>query len=352
VRFARDAPLDPARLRVVIPTLNEARHVEGVLEQILDDPLAGAAPVIVADGGSTDGTGDIVRGLMGRHPNLRLVHNPGRSQAAALNMMLAPEHRDAEILVRCDAHAAYPPRYVSRLAARLEERGCASVVVPMDARAEPGGGCFHRGLAWIADSRLGAGGSPHRGGTASGWVEHGHHAVFRMAPFRALGGYDTAFRTNEDAEYDRRLAQAGRRIWLESGIRIGYFPRRGPGALWRQYLRYGQGRARTLLKHRLAPAPRQAIPAVHVVLLALSFAALPLAGAWALAYPLLYGGAVAAVGVATALRRRSPCGLMAAPALATMHTAWGAGFLGTLLAAPLRRRRRAGMGADAAGGAP
>ena len=153
------------RVVVVIPTLNEARHIEGVIGEIVSgDPIASRCPVIVADGGSTDGTQGIVRELMGQHPNLRLVDNPGRTQAAALNQMIGPAGADADILVRCDAHSEYPPAYVSQLVECLEARESASVVVPMDARE--GDGCFQRGLAWIADTRLGAGGSPHRGAPA------------------------------------------------------------------------------------------------------------------------------------------------------------------------------------------
>ncbi|AJE47795.1 glycosyltransferase family 2 protein [Celeribacter indicus] len=320
-------PTPADQVVILIPTLNEAAHIAGVLDQILsEDRLAQGARVIVADGGSTDGTTEIVGDLAAtRYRNLRLIDNPKRTQAHAMNMLLKPDFAGTTVAIRVDAHAQYPRDFVSRLVAELDARpGVASVVIPMD--AVPTESCFRRGLAYVADTKLGAGGSPHRGGTASGYVDHGHHAAFRLETFRILGGYDTSFIANEDAEYDRRLGKSGRRIWLESSIRIGYYPRDTIAGLWKQYFRYGVGRARNCLKHGDRPALRQMIPVIHVVLLALSLLALPFT-AWGWLWPVLYAGLLSAVAVAMALRHRSLCGLVALPALATMHTAWGLGFL-------------------------
>lgn len=325
-------PANPARVAVVLPMLNEERYAEQVIRLLIEnDPIAARCPVIVADGGSCDSTQDIVRRLTVEFPNLRLIENPDRTQAAAMNLMLAPEFVDIDVLVRCDAHSIYPPMYVSSLVEALETRQTASVVVPMDAIADSTtDSCFHRGLAWVADTRLGAGGSAHRGGTHSGLVDHGHHAAFRMSVFRALGGYDPAFRTNEDAEYDRRVLVSGGTIWLAADIRIGYIPRRTPWALARQYFAYGKGRAQTCIKHRLVPAPRQMVPSVNLCLLALSLALAPF-GFDGLVWPSFYAGVLVVAGLWVALKYRSACGLAAAPALAIMHNAWGSGFLWSLL---------------------
>ena len=92
-------------------------------------------------------------------------------------------------------------------------------------------------------------------------MDHGHHALFDLAAFRALGGYDETFVANEDAEFDRRLTNSGGRIWLSEGLAIVYHPRRTAAALFAQYLRHGAGRARMLLRHRAQPRVRQLLPA-------------------------------------------------------------------------------------------
>jgi len=307
---------------VMIPTLNEADHIAAVLAQLHEDA---AHQLIVADGGSTDGTQQIVTGFAATNPNVRLVHNEGRTQAAAMNMLLHSSFA-ADIIIRADAHASYPDGFVRDLAASLDAHDAASVVIPMDAVAGPG--CFQKGNAWIADSVLGAGGSAHRGGTRSGYIEHGHHAAFTMDSFRNIGGYDTSFKANEDAEYDQRLTQFGGRIWLDADIRIDYFPRAYASSLFKQYFGYGVGRARFCHKHSVRPKLRQLIPLIHVGLLALSILLLPFTALGWL-WPVIYLTVITYAGIASAIKNHSLCGLMGTVALAIMHTAWGVGYLVT-----------------------
>jgi hypothetical protein len=71
-----------------------------------------------------------------------------------------------------------------------------------------------------------------------------------IAAFRAVGGYDESFSHNEDAELDFRLRQAGFRIWMTDKTVMTYYPRASVLPLFRQYLGYGRGRAKNILKHR------------------------------------------------------------------------------------------------------
>lgn len=322
------------RLLVVVPTLNEASNIEGCLSSLLEGlPEADFPDVVVADGGSSDGTQAIVRRMAGRFPTLTLVHNPKRLQAAGVNMVVRafarPYHR---VLVRCDAHSGYPTGYLEALRDRLHGSGAQSVVVPMDAR---GSTAFSRASAHVVDSRLGSGGSAHRGGRRSGFVDHGHHAAFDLDWFRRLGGYDESLSHNEDAEYDRRLTEAGGRIWLEASARIDYDMRPDPGGLLRQYWCYGKGRARTLLKHRARPRLRQVVPAVNLVAQGLSVAAALLVSPLFWALPLLYATVLLGTGLGAARDLRALSALWAAPlALATIHNAWGAGYLWGLMTQP------------------
>ena len=87
---------------VVIPTLNEARTIDGVLEALQQDlPVGVRTTFVVADGGSTDGTPDRVT----RHEGVQFLRNPKRLQSAAVNLAAATCGRDADVLVRCDAQA-------------------------------------------------------------------------------------------------------------------------------------------------------------------------------------------------------------------------------------------------------
>lgn len=317
-------PVPAAAILVAIPVLNEADHIDACLASLLTgDPRLPHIRFVIADGGSTDGTRQRLDTLAAAHPNVTWIENPGRLQSAGINSIVRQFAAGHAILVRCDAHAVYPPGYVTRVADALAARGTDSLVVPMDAR---GTDCFQRANAWIVDTPVGSGGSAHRGGNRSGEVDHGHHAGFRLATFERLGGYDPTFSHNEDAEYDVRLGAAGGRIFLDAEIRLDYAPRRTARALARQYFNYGKGRARTVLKHRIRPRLRQIFPVLNLGALLGAIAIAPVLPL-ALVYPSAYAGALAASSVWMVLRHRSLCGLMSGPAAAVMHLAWATGFL-------------------------
>ncbi|MEL6828468.1 MAG: glycosyltransferase family 2 protein, partial [Pseudomonadota bacterium] len=221
-----------SKILVLIPTLNEEAYIADCIQSLIG-PDSKNICVGVIDGQSSDATVSIVRDLQAYLPNLHLIENPKRLQSAAINLgveILATE--ETRVIVRCDAHSVYPPGFVRNVATRLLEQKSASVVVPMDAIGRT---CFERANAWIVDTPLGSGGSAHRGGTTSGYIDHGHHAGFDIDWFRKNGGYDETFSHNEDAEYDLRLVQAGGKIFMDADIRIGYYPRGRLSALARQY---------------------------------------------------------------------------------------------------------------------
>jgi succinoglycan biosynthesis protein ExoA len=308
---------------VAIPAYDEAAHIEACIRSLMtgDERLNDVAFVVV-DGLSKDATAKIVNGLRDEFPNLSLISNPKRLQSAAINLAAREAGQGRSVLVRCDAHSIYPANYVMAVADSLVGRGVASVVVPMDAVGKSG---FQLANAWIVDSPLGSGGSAHRGGRKSMFVDHGHHAGFDLAKFIEVGGYDETFSHNEDAEFDTRLRAAGGQIFLDADIRLAYFPRARAGALAKQYFNYGKGRARTILKHGEKPKLRQLIPPATLVACTAGLAAAPFT-LWALILPGGYLAALAAASVGVAVNKKSPVGLMAGPASAIMHMSWSAGF--------------------------
>ena len=321
---ARTVTVDPASVLVAIPTLNEEAHIEATLRDMLRGHEGPAFKIVVADGGSTDNTRAIVESLRAEMPTLHLLDNPDRLQSAAINRVVAemaePQHR---ILVRVDAHSHYPDHYVMDVAQSLVDHGAQGLATVMDSL---GDSCFQRGAAWAMETKLGSGGSAHRGGAQSGWVDHGHHAGFDLETYRRIGGYDTGFVANEDAEYDHRVALAGGRVWLDADIRLGYVMRPSLRKLALQYWRYGVGRAQTVRKHKLRPRMRQMIPPAVTLINTLA-----LLGAlfWGplLLLPLSYVAILLVMTVKTLADKRSFCALWVGPALGVMHMVWGAGFL-------------------------
>lgn len=312
----------PARpCMVVIPCLNEAKHIEALIAGLTPSVERLDLKVVVADGGSSDGTREIVSRIAAADPHVALLENPKKIQSAAINLAVERFGGDFRSFIRVDAHGDYPADYCDRLLDEAEATGADSVVVSM---VTEGHGAFQKATAIAQNSLLGNGGSPHRHGAKGHWTDHGHHAFMRVEAFRAVGGYDETFSHNEDAELDYRLRAAGYRIWMTDKTFMVYYPRASLRALFRQYLGYGRGRAKNIQKHRAVPKLRQMAPlAVAPVVIGASLALLN----WAALVPAgLWAGACLGYGVWMAVGQRNPYGPLAAVSAMVMHLAWSAGF--------------------------
>lgn len=306
---------------IVIPCLNEADHIAALIDRLSPSAERQDMRIVVVDGGSTDGTQRIVESIASSNPRVALLHNPKKIQSAAINLAVEKFGDGFTGFIRIDAHGDYPANYCDRLIEDAETTRADSVVVSM---ATKGFGAFQKATAIAQNSKLGNGGSPHRHGAKGHWADHGHHAFMRISAFRAVGGYDESFSHNEDAELDYRLRAAGYRIWMTDKTFMVYYPRASVPALFRQYLGYGRGRARNILKHRAMPKIRQMIPLMVLPVVAgaslavLNLAALIPAGLW-VAVCLGYG-------VWLAVDQRNPYGPLAGFSAMVMHLAWSTGF--------------------------
>lgn len=323
----------PRSCIIVIPCLNEERHIGPLLRQLRPSARGLGARIIVADGGSGDQTRAIVGAIAADDDNVSLIDNPGRIQSAAVNLAVRQFGHGCRYLIRIDAHGEYPNDFCERLIDEAQETDADSIVVSMLTR---GAGLVQRAAAAAQNSRLGTGGSKHRRLSAGEWVDHGHHALMRVDVFRRIGGYDESFTHNEDAELDHRLRQGGYSIWMSGRTRMTYYPRNSLMGLYRQYLGYGRGRARNVLKHRVIPkvrqlAPLMVVPAALVALLA------PLH--WLFAPPLMLWAAVClAYGGKLAWRAGDPKLALAGISAMVMHFAWSLGFWQQLAGSGLRGR--------------
>lgn len=306
---------------IVIPCLNEVGHLEAIVREMASSAARVRGRVVVVDGGSTDGSIEMAHRLAEEHDNVSNLENPARLQSAGINAAVRAFGEGYTHVLRVDAHAAYPPGFVDALGQESRAVDAASIVVGMVAE---GNALLQRINASTQNSRIGNGGSQHRFKGTGRFVDHGHHALMRMDAFRAVGGYDESFSHNEDAELDYRLAQAGHRIWLTGATHVGYYPRKTLGALARQYVNYGKGRARNLLKHRTLPRLRQAaVIAVGPVFLA---AMLAPAHPGLAAPALIWAFATILGGCCLALLQREPLLVLSGPIALVMHLSWSYGF--------------------------
>jgi succinoglycan biosynthesis protein ExoA len=332
-------------LSVIVPVRNEARCIASTLEQLLEQDYPTARfEILVADGQSTDETRQIVGTIAVRHPNVRLIDNPGMLSSAGRNAAARAARGDIILLI--DGHCEIRnPRYLAEVASAFSRSGaeCIGRPQPLDVLDAS---VLQRAIAAARASRFGHHPSSHIWAEEEGFVPPQSVAIaYRREVFERVGYFDEAFDACEDYEFNHRVAKAGLKCFLTPRVMVRYHPRSSLTGLYTQLYRYGRGRVRMLRKHPDTFSPAVFIPAVFL-------AGLLLGPCFAFFFPilwLLYGGCVGLYATASlafsasiAWRERSPLMFFLLPAVfAAVHLGAGHGVLAELIAGKPKRTGRA-----------
>ena len=335
--------LDEVRTRwpgvsVVMPVLNEERHLEAAICRVLDQEYPGELEVIIAVGPSSDRTREIADALAATDPRIRVVDNPAARTPTALNLGIAASKH--KIIVRVDGHGELTDGYISRAVELLAETGAANVGGVMDAQ---GTTPFEEAVATAYTTRLGLGGSAfHLAESPAAEAETVFLGVFRKDALIAVGGFDETMHRAQDWELNYRLRASGHKIWFSPELRVTYRPRSTLRALMKQMYETGRWRRELMRRHPETDTPRYLAPPI-AVLGVLGGSVLGLLGV-ASNSRLLRAGFLAPVGyftliMAGSLTNRRPMSAAARArlplVLAATHLSWGVGFL---IGRPVRGR--------------
>lgn len=325
----------PPTVSIIVPCYNERATIRRLLDAIYAQSYPRAAlEVVIADGLSTDGTRAEIASFMAICPDLpvTLVDNPRRLIPAALN--LAIQRARGDILVRLDAHSIPYPDYIERCVADLEA-GLGENVGGVWEILPGGETRLARAIAVAAAHPLGVGDAAYRHATRPAYVDTVPFGAFKRELLALVGFFDENLHANEDYEFNARVRQRGGRIWLNPAIRSRYLARATLRELARQYWRYGFWKWQMLRRYPKTLRWRQALPpllAASILLgsaLAIFFPRVRILLALAIGLYLL---ALLVAAAEAALRRREGFLFFGLPlAIATMHLAWGAGFLWSML---------------------
>jgi succinoglycan biosynthesis protein ExoA len=336
------------RVSVIAPMWNEAAHIDGFVADIAAQDFDGELELLVADGASTDGSADRLRGAAEREGiEVTVLDNPARWVSAGLNACIRAA--TGGLIVRVDCHSRYPTDYVRRCVAAAEETGAENVggiFIPI------GRTSTERAVACAMDSPFGG----------IHWTRHGEdervevdtvpYGAFTPDAFERAGLFDETLVRNQDDEFNLRLRLAGGKIVLDPAIRIFYTPRGKFVRLFRQYYEYGLWKPAVMSKHGRVVSARSLAPIAFVgslaVLGALSIfsgTARVLLGLEVAAY--LAGALVFGVLAVRAAGERLRLLPRVIAAFTVFHVAYGIGMAVGWIRVGLRRRSGASAGAEA-----
>jgi glycosyltransferase involved in cell wall biosynthesis len=185
------------RVSVVVPTLDEARYLPGLLESLRRQTVADFE-VVVADSGSTDGTREVAAAAGATVlPGERKGPGEGRNRGARAAR--------GEVLLFADADTVLPPRLLESALAALRDPGViggTTGFMPAD------GTSMERFLFRLANAyqkAMAAWGVPHNAG---------YCFFFRREAFERLGGLREDMLLNETHDIAMRSRPLGRFVTL------------------------------------------------------------------------------------------------------------------------------------------
>ncbi len=237
-------------LAIVMPVFNEEKYIGQTLEQIYqqDFPMD-RLEIVVADGGSSDRTREIVSSYKNRFGSLKLLDNPIKKPSSGRNAGV--KNSSATYIVVIDGHVYIPSKsLLTDIVKTFESTGAACLCRPQPL-TPPDLNEFELTVALCRGSLLG-----HKPGseiysdfesevdpTSSG-------GMWTRETFEKIGYFDEQFDACEDVDFNRRVFNARLKSYLSPKLKIFYYPRSTIRGLWRQMKRYGLGRFRFAFKHK------------------------------------------------------------------------------------------------------
>jgi GT2 family glycosyltransferase len=314
---------------VLVPVLNEERQILESVAAMQRQRFPGRLEFLLADGGSSDRTLEILSELAREDPRIRVLENPMRVTPSGLNVAL--RHARGKWVARMDAHTAYPESYLALGVSRLQRGGTSWVSGPPIAT---GHGAVSRAVALALRSPLGRGGS--RKWAAERSSSDGEYeldagvfaGVWARETLLRYGGWDERWARNQDSEMAGRFLARGERLICIPAMAAEYTPRDSLRALWRQYLEYGEHREKTAVRHPNTMRRSHLLaPGVVVTATVATAAPRPLRRLARLGLA-AYGAALVSAGVGVCKEAERPGDAALVPlVLAVMHLAHGVGAL-------------------------
>ena len=164
--------MDRPEITIIIPVRDEEATIARAIGSVLAQNAGTSFEVVVADGGSGDGTRLTLERLARADRRVRIVTNPPGTTANGLNLALAAAR--GRYWIRVDGHSQVPRDYAERLVAHLRSgRAEAAGAVVRGLGETP----FGRAVALAHDSHFGIGDSPHHHARQLRFVDHVSHGA-------------------------------------------------------------------------------------------------------------------------------------------------------------------------------
>lgn len=246
------------RVSLIITVKDEAHSLGALLDSIAAQTRL-PDEVVVCDGGSTDGTRDLLRGER-RFP-LRVIERPGANIAQGRNAAI--EAASGDLIASTDAGVRLDPAWLQSLVSTLDQHPAASVV----------SGFFVSAPQTVFEAAMGATVLPDlRDVRPEKFLPSSRSIAFKKEAWRAVNGYPEWLDYCEDLIFDFALLEKFRPFAFAPEAIVYFRPRGSLRAFFRQYFLYarGDGKANLWLKRHLIRYATYLIAAPGIFILGVS----------------------------------------------------------------------------------
>ncbi len=305
-------------LTVCFPVYNEVRFLDSLISSVIEtEPVT--KQIVLIDGGSTDGTIDLIKKWQNKYTNILLVNNPERFVSHGFN--LAFNQTQSKYIALMGAHAEYPSNYFRKGLELLDSGECDAVGGPLIQKGKTEKASV---IAFCMSSKFGVGDTEFRTSKKRMYVDSVAMAIYNRKVFDKVGLFDEALVRNQDDEFHYRLNHFGFRILMEPEMESVYYVRDDLGSLWKQYFQYGLYKPMVLNKIRSGIRLRHLVPGLFTLyLFTLPFFAWL---HWIFVLPLILYFFLATIVLWKEFKKGNDI-LIGILSFLTLHLAYGSGFL-------------------------
>lgn len=232
------------KISIICPVYNEEKYIDNII-LFYKKQCGHDFELILVDGGSTDGTIDIIKRYINSDATIRLYNNPNKIVSSALNIGI--KNSIGDILIRIDAHSYYEVNYVESILDTFKSTGADIVGGPtrfsdkLNTVQNSMKNCFH--------SVFGMGNSSVHNISYSGYTDSVTFGSWKKEIFHTTGMFDENLNCNQDDDFHYRANILGFKIFQNPEIKLYYVPRNTWGKIFKQYFRYGFYKPYVLVKN-------------------------------------------------------------------------------------------------------
>ncbi len=212
------------KISIIIPCFNEEKYIDSCIESVVKSDINyEETEIIFVDGNSNDKTVEIINKYIKTYPFIRVLYNPEKYTPISMNMGIKASV--GEYIFILSAHAKYKRDYFAKLVHYIQElkAGCVGGVLITDIKNR---NKKSNSIKEVLTHRFGVGDASFRTGSSSiKEVDTVAFGCYAKETFEKFGLFDEKLIRNQDIELNKRIVNAGGKIYLIPDITCTYFAR-------------------------------------------------------------------------------------------------------------------------------